>query len=360
MDLSNIFPKRVLKVLNTHENIGRSRLAELCDLTEGEARKYLHIWRAINDIKLQSATEMVTAIEHNIKDKYGDKTIEYQEPEIKKSQIETAVLLLGDIHIGKKNYFFDNNTNETILTYDFDIFTKQSQNLYERVRQIISLLQSQYHFEKLVIYFLGDIFDNDIIFKGQRFSIDMGMGEQLWRGSEIIIALIYNLLKVFPKIEIVGIIGNHGRHGLKEASPVQNNFDYHFYKILDLVFKSNKKVKVTVPEMWFYYHKIYGHTYFIHHGNDVYSWLGLPYYGISRKSKARAVEIPFDLELIGHFHTAMRIPISSHNFTIINASWIKNDIYAWEKYGVLSKPQQTFFGVSRKHPITWQFDLNLE
>jgi hypothetical protein len=87
--------------------------------------------------------------------------------------------------------------------------------------------------------------------------------------------------------------------------------------------------------------------------------MSLPYYGIVRQSKARRLELQYDIEVIGHFHTRMEIPTSSKTYTLVNGSWISKDTFGWKKFGALSKPEQYFFGISDKRPVSWKFELDL-
>ena len=90
------------------------------------------------------------------------------------------------------------------------------------------------------------------------------------------------------------------------------------------------------------------------------SWMSIPYYGIVRKSRSRRIEMPYDLECIGHFHQAMEIPVAGAAKTVVNGSWIEKESFAWDVLGVLSVPQQYFFGVSSKRCRTWDWKLDLK
>ena len=167
-------------------------------------------------------------------------------------------------------------------------------------------------------------------------------------------------LKMFDEIEFVVIGGNHGRMTQgREAAPFYNNFDYLLGKMIEITFKDEPRVKVITPESWFHLHKIYGWKYLLHHGNTVFSWMGLPYYGIVRSGKSRRTEIDIDLECIGHFHQSMEIKISSKSKTLVNGSWIKDDDFGWRQFGQRSVPEQYYFGTSERRPRTWSFVIDL-
>ena len=155
--------------------------------------------------------------------------------------------------------------------------------------------------------------------------------------------------------------GNHGRSTKRnEDEPACNSFDYHLARIMEVVFQDEKRIQFMTSESWYYLAKVRGWRYLLHHGDTVYSWMSLPYYGIVRQSKSRRIAIPFDIECIAHFHTRMEIPTGGHTYTLVNGSFISKDAYAWRKFGALSKAEQTFFGVSNKRPRTWNFSLELE
>jgi len=287
------------------------------------------------------------------------KTTPYTNPFTGK-QKEDAVLLLSDIHIGRVNKFLNLNTGKTEEAYNTKIFLKEAEILVHSIHRVIDLLSPTFQISKLWIFGLGDIIDNDLIFRGQRFFIDSSSGEQLWQGVKALTDIFKALLEIFKEIEVINVIGNHGRFTFqREASPVANNFDYHIMKILEVAFVNEDRSKFNLPDSWFAYPKIGNFQYLLHHGDTVYSWMALPYYGIVRRSKARLNELPFDIETIGHFHTKMEIPLSSKSFTIVNGGWIPKYDYAWKQYGVIDVPKQSFFGVSKKRSRTWSFDLDL-
>lgn len=362
MELSSVIPKEVLKLLEQNAQISRDALSEKAGISDRKAGEYIAIYRSLNQINIEDFTKDINTFTQDLIEKLRKESLikesTYRNP-FKGKIEESAVLLWGDSHIGKKNIFYDLELRKNVTTYSTAIFVEEANRLVDSIHQVIQLLSNTYKIPKLYVYFIGDIIDNDLIFKGQRFFIDACAGEQLWIGVKVISDVLSALLEIFEEIEVVSVPGNHGRKAFYEAQPTSNNFDYHLMKIIDVVFKSNDRINFIIPNSWNYLHKIYDWKYYLHHGNDIYSWMSLPYYGIVRKSKARMNEINFDKEIIGHFHTDMKIPVSSKAETIVNASWINRENFAWEKFGVYSKATQRFFGVNKKRPETWSFKLDL-
>ena len=287
--------------------------------------------------------------------------IPYHKPFDKKKQIEQAVMLISDCHIGKTNTFMDVETGNNIDTYNSNKFIDEANELLLHTHNIINYhLSPAYNIQDLWLFLLGDIVDNDMIYRGQRFFIDMDVGKQVITGLRVFTDYITALLGLFKNIHVVSVPGNHGRASQRyETTPATRSFDWIFSKMLEISFKEEKRIDFTIPDSFFYRQKIYDWGYYLHHGNSVYSWMSLPYYGIVRQGKSRATEIPYDIECIGHFHQRMEIPMASTKFTLVNGSWIPKDKFSWEKFGVYSYPEQIFFGVSRKRPRTWQFNIDL-
>lgn len=274
---------------------------------------------------------------------------------------ESAVLVLSDMHLGLENYFIDLETGESILTYDVEIAIKEANRLLDGISGINQLLSRSYNIETLYIFALGDLVEGDIIIQNQQFFIEAGVGNQMLLAVKLITNLIQELLKTFKQIKLINIAGNHGRMTRRAniPQPFYNNFDFLTGKMLQEVFRQEKRVNIQTPEAWFFRTKIYNWQYFLHHGASIRSWMGIPYYGIVRQSRQRRAEIEFDVEVMGHFHQQMEIPLSSKAITLVNGSWIEKGMLGWRKYGHLTKAEQLYFGVSKKRPRSWQFALTL-
>jgi len=297
-------------------------------------------------------------------EKFKDKPPKVRIPKAKQSTgklKEDAILVLSDIHVGKKNVFVDLRTGKAVETYNKKIMWKEAGRLIESIQMINDLLNKSYKLETLHIFLLGDIVDNDIIFSGQRFYIESGAGAQVIEAVKLLSFLIKEFLKMFKKINIIVIGGNHGRlsGNSRTAHPWYNNLDWLIGQMLQISFKNVDRVKIETPESWFFIKQINGWKYLLHHGAGIPAWMGFPYYGISRRALARKAEMDIDVEIIGHFHRIFEIPVSSKSITLVNGCWIEKDERSWQKYGYLTSPCQLYFGTSVKRPLTWKFVLEL-
>ena len=275
-------------------------------------------------------------------------------------QKEIANLVISDIHAGMVNKFYDPTSQSEIITYNDEIRKKQMLSYVQSVYSIYNLLKNSYYFEKLNIFVLGDIITNDRIFEGQTFNISKAVGEQIWDVVFDLAYMINRLSGFFENIEVYCVVGNHGRTTREPTEePTTNNFEYHLYKILELLLKENKRIKVIVPTTKFYSIKNYNHSIFFSHGDTI---RGSTITYVEKKAKELLINLPegYETYILAHRHKADRISLSPTSEVLINGSWIKYDEYAFKLYGTTTKPIQYFFGTSRKRPISWLFQIDFE
>ena len=273
---------------------------------------------------------------------------------------EVSILTISDSHIGSLNTVFDKNTGKKLTTYNEKIFSEQLQTLQDSVTEIHGILSHSYSLKKLVIFVLGDILTNDRIFEGQMWEIEKTVGLQLWDGVEYFTKFFNNLLNIYETIEIVCIVGNHGRsQPLKDSDdePVESNFEYHLYRIWQKQFEGSKRIKVIVPNTRRYIHKVNGWNHMIEHGDAIK--------GMSEQAQIKQIKDlyvntgVFDVFQMGHVHSIKEIEVSDKIIAKINGAWIEKDNYAYRKFKTYSIPKQWFFGCSKTRPETWSYKLDL-
>ncbi len=74
---------------------------------------------------------------------------------------ESAVLLVSDLHGGKKT-----------ASFDLNILRERMQNMGSNVAKVLSILKPAYNIADLHILQVGDMIDNDSIYKTQKHHID--------------------------------------------------------------------------------------------------------------------------------------------------------------------------------------------
>lgn len=277
---------------------------------------------------------------------------------------EEAVLILSDMHTGMKNEIYDPRTQRKIVTYDEAIRQEEMRDLRNSIFEIHDILSKAYNLKKLHILILGDMVTNDRIFDGQTFEIDRPCGVQLWDTARDLTNFINEMRTKFADIHIIGVVGNHGRSQAHYSEePVENNFEYTMYRVIQDAFKGDPHIKMEVPNTRFYSTQILGHTIYMSHGDS--------FRGFSRGAVDKAArdllatlvpDLPagFDLYCVGHMHSSEKMDINEKSTILVNGSWIPRDQFGFKAFRRYSKPQQWFFGVSKGRPITWAYALDLK
>ena len=292
----------------------------------------------------------------------GYKKITLTEPKVRRStgtREEVSILTISDTHIGSYNTVFDGDTGKKIITYNEAIFKDELQVLQDSIIEIHGILSHSYSLKKLVIFVLGDILTNDRIFEGQEWEIEKTVGLQLWDGVNYFTKFFNNLLAVYDTIEIVGVVGNHGRsQPMKESDnePVESNFEYHLYRIWQKQFEDSKRIKVIVPNTRRYLYNVNGWNHLIEHGDAI---RGMAEQALIKQIKELYINTKFDIFQMGHIHSIKEIEISDRIIAKINGAWIEKDQYAFRKFKTYSVPKQWFFGCNEKRPETWAYKLDL-
>lgn len=312
-----------------------------------------------NKLKTEDIDKLARMIAEGMYVNY--KKIELVEPKSLKNtgkREEMSILDLSDVHAGMVNEVFDSEAGKKIVTYNMDIFEKELEVLQTSVFQIHNILSKSYNLRELTIFFLGDLITNDRIFPEQSFEIEKVVGLQIWDAINYFTKFFNNLLKIYEKITIVGVVGNHGR-SLPNSyeEPVENNFEYFIYKTWEKQFADSKRIKVIVPSTRRYIHNVWGWKHLIEHGDTM---KGTSDSYIERQIKELSLNIGgFDVMHFGHFHKLKEREIADKVIVKQNGCWILKDSYGFSKFKTYSVPKQFFFGCNEKRPETWSYKIDL-
>jgi len=315
-------------------------------------------------ITQQNLNKIITLIGDNLLTSLSKRKFEFQDvklltqysPEKKEEQ---SILDLSDLHLGMVNKVFDSGTGTQRETYNYSIYLKELTNLKKAIFEIYGLQSKAYTLKKLNIFLLGDIVTNDRIFAGQEFHIDRCVGMQMWDGVITLAQLIQELKAIYQTIEVTCMVGNHGRtsESYQVDEPVENNFEYHIYRILQLMFDKDPRVKVNVPNTRQYIVNVMGWKHLLQHGD---SFRGSTKNYIERQVKDLIVNIGgFDVLETAHVHSCEDSKVGEHIRIKQNGCWIEKDNYAFKVYKQYSVPEQHFYGCNTRRMETWSYKINL-
>jgi hypothetical protein len=273
---------------------------------------------------------------------------------------EEAVLLISDCQVGQELRLEETGG---LGEYNLEIFKERAHNLLESVRKITSIHKKAYDIPVLNIWLLGDIVDNETVFVGQHSHIECDVVTQMFTAGAVLVEIIASLLADYPKINIVGITGNHGRIGKKGEFKHFVNWDYVLYNFLKVTLENEERITFNIPKAWWLIEDVLGHKFLLQHGDDIRGWQGLPYYGIDKADSRytlllQSINESYDYFVCGHHHNAASIdrPVGEK---IVNGAWPGGSMFSLKRLNVSSVPNQLFFGVHPNKGITWRYKLSL-
>lgn len=280
----------------------------------------------------------------------------------KNKKVETANLVISDYHCGKLNKLYYPPLQREVETYNDNIRHKMQNRLLASIAEVVSLLKHGYYFEKLNIFLLGDIIEGDgYVFEGQQFNITKVVGLQVWDAIYSLKDMILELHKLFPKIDVTCLVGNHGLYTSSRGAdmPVENYLEYHLYRALQLLLERQKNITITVPTTKFYSVNVYDKLFFLSHGDNI---RGFSKTTRVKKAKDIYINLPtgFDLYCIAHYHNLEKDNIGDKGVLLTNGAWIPFDSYAQKLFGIYSEPKQWFFFSNKNRPITMSFELDFK
>jgi hypothetical protein len=287
--------------------------------------------------------------------------------------LEEHALLLSDIQLGSR---VDEKETGGLSAFSWEIFQERNQRMELAIRAIRDTQKSRVPVRRLNVFGLGDYGDGHEIFKGHPWELDMHVARQVTEGPWEIAQTLVSLLDLYEEIHFFTVYGNHGRVGQKkEATPVLASWDYIFVRFLELMTGSQvtsegaPRISFHYAHSWWSLVERMGLRFLLIHGDDVRSWMNLPYYGLER-ARTRwanliqqhlppdAGPVTFDVMLVGHHHTPAYIETASGPI-LLNGCWPGGSKFSEKVLQAASPPAQWFFGIHPTHGISGLWNLAL-
>lgn len=264
----------------------------------------------------------------------------------KKSKNSTSgipVLFLSDIH-------FDEVVQPTQLAgvneYNRDVATKRIQHTFNTSIDILFNKTKNPKYDGMVIALGGDLLSGNIHEELAETNED-SIQRSLLALTDLLIGGIELHLEYFDKIFVPAVVGNHGRHHQKKRmkNKVFDNYEWLIYQFLQRHFKDDKRVTFLIPDGPDAHFKIYDQGFLLTHGDQFRGGSGISgiftplMLGRARKQqKAQAINMNFDIMMLGHFHQYIHT-----NQLIVNGSIKGYDEFANEFNFSFERPQQALF-----------------
>ncbi|CDQ41752.1 metallophosphoesterase family protein [Virgibacillus salexigens] len=279
-----------------------------------------------------------------------------------KDNVEEAILLFSDAQIGEH---ISEEDTQGFGEYNINIFKERMDKLVRQVRENVASHRLSKNIQTLNLFMLGDNVDGIGIYRGQEHHLDALVVEQLLVGAEKIAESIIHLLGTFEKINITGIVGNHGRIGRKGENPSHVNYDFLLYKMLEKMLQNYKeRIEWTIPKSNWILKDVLGNGFLLLHGDTIKGWNGIPYYGIDRADSRLTKMLQsqgktYKYLCLGHHHNPGDVD-SPNGEKILNGTMVGGSSFSINQLHTTSRPSQWFFGINKEAGITWRYKLLLD
>lgn len=274
-------------------------------------------------------------------------------------------LFMSDLHWGEV-VFSDQVGGKN--AFNPRIAKKRVRTLIENTIHLLKDHMVNPEYPGIVLALGGDMFSGDIHDELKESNAQTTL-ESVVDLYGVMVWVIEELLKHFPKIFIPCVTGNHGRMTKKvqHKNRVYSNFDWQLYKFLEKHYhpvagKKDPRVEFQVSDGSDAYYRIFNHRYLLTHGDQFRGGDGMigPLGPIMRgdfKKRSRNSQIDMDYEtmILGHFHTLMMLPK-----LIVNGSIKGLDEYAWAGNFSYEVPAQALWMTHPRNGITFSMPVYVD
>jgi len=292
-----------------------------------------------------------------------------REPIVEGQEEEEVILLVSDIQLGTKSIGAEIGLTEPRVwgafgAYDFNVFRYKLRVWLKAVLKFLYMHRASTPVKRLHLWFLGDVLENEWIYRGQGAYIETGLIQQYYAALYEIGQVIAHLSTYFEEIEIHGVPGNHGR-GTKRPRETKTwvNWEWLWYRYLELVCGSLKNVKFDLAMSWYDLPMVMGHRFLLLHGEDIKRYMRFPWYSTERMEKAygaimERVGTPFEYLCFGHHHVGATFQ-SSKGEWICNGNWVGPTMFTMKVLYEMVKPIQFMMFFHPQQGITTTHKINL-
>lgn len=258
---------------------------------------------------------------------------------------ESAVLVLSDLHFGKKT-----------KTYNMAIAQERFIKLIDNTLAILSERNKISPIKELHLFWTGDIVDGEQIYATHGSHIDDHVVNQIFKSLEIVAPQITRFVEAGYIVHNHFVRGNHGR--VSKFHHEVTNWDYIYGLTLELMLNNVPNMTFNVTSNWNQVVNVRGKRILQWHGHQIKMTMNLPWYSlttrISRWATCDELE-DFDISVSGHFHSSSCINWNEKK-VFTNGTMVSGDQFALEFIGLASTECQHLFGVNESG-VTWKYEV---
>ena len=271
----------------------------------------------------------------------------------------TAMIGFSCWHIGE---VIDLEETEGFNEYNYEIAKKRLFDVFvPSFLEYINTQRKGYQIDDLVLVFLGDMVSGEIhdeLIRTNEFPPPVAAA----KAGDLMASVISALSPEFSSVCCECVTAdNHGRLDRRKPAKQrgERNWNYVVYHIAETALSKDSSISFNRPKSIQYIFEVEGWRILIEHGDNVRSWMGLPWYGWQRKQgreawKRQQVGDRFDYQIIGHWH----VPVRPFPELFVCGSLAGTSEYDGT-FGRFAFPSQTAFLIHKKHGIFNEVPFNL-
>jgi hypothetical protein len=265
----------------------------------------------------------------------------------------TPWLLLSDLHLDE---VIDPAQVLGVNAYDRAIARRRLEETAGNFVKVCRDYWTGVTYDGVVVALAGDIFSGDI-----HDELTTTNADTLLVSLDYWIDPLADVLAViadeFGKVHVPVVVGNHGRTTRKPRAKfrARTNFDWFIGRALQRAFRTDRRVTFDVSDAADTVVPSYGHNVMVTHGDQATGGAGIggiwpPLMRLDARKRQRqsAVQQPYDLMVLGHWHTLTFGP----SF-IVNGSLKGYDEYAFTMNFGFEQPAQASWLMTPEHGKTW-------
>jgi hypothetical protein len=249
-------------------------------------------------------------------------------------------------------------------TFNFKVAMCRAERLVDAIINFTQRTLGNHRFTKCVILMYGDQINGEI-HDAVGHSAYRNMMRNALAVGQLIGLCVRDLAPFFDKLDVVCLSGNHGRRTTKKNhEEAWQNWDYMVSEIASMQCRKFPNVKFHIPDTWSVTLDIEGHGFHISHGDDIKGHMGIPFYGIERKTRRltalhNSTGKRVDYFVLGHFH-ALTQSAELKGETIVNGAFVATNPYSYNSFAGYREPMQLIHGVHPRYGITWRFPIKIK
>lgn len=268
----------------------------------------------------------------------------------------TPVLFVSDIHAGE---VVKPDEVMGLNKYNWKIMEARLERVFKTAAELLKEHLAHTLYPGIVVVLGGDIVSGDIHDELKETN-EKSVYDSIIPMATLLAGHIRGLRKVFKKVRVVGVAGNHGRNTRRPRAKgyVENNADFLIYQLIAKFLSDDPAITCEFPKSRDFNFVVAGRRFRLTHGDQFRGGDGMvgalgPIIRGDAKKRVSAMqmgrpEMLYDTILVAHFHQTVNLP-----HVIVNGSVKGTDEYSMGENFRFEEPSQTLFTVHPKYGINW-------